>query len=71
MEKYEFVWEWCMLCQAWYIRCPKCGNNLCNGHFACEICSLASQYMDLAYKHDDVPSEEGMPKLPDNWFEKL
>ena len=23
--------EWCSLCKTWYIECPRCGNNSCNG----------------------------------------
>jgi len=23
--------EWCSVCNAWYIECPRCGNNSCNG----------------------------------------
>lgn len=28
---YKFEWEWCILCNCAFIRCPKCGNNSCNG----------------------------------------
>ena len=23
--------EWCHQCRSWYIECPRCGNNSCNG----------------------------------------
>jgi hypothetical protein len=65
----KFEWEWCPVCEAWYILCPKCGNNTCNGTCGeidgemCDVCELAYQYQSLAYKHDDVPSSEGMPKF--------
>lgn len=28
--KAEVYWGWCQMCGT-YLKCPKCGNNLCNG----------------------------------------
>lgn len=62
---FEFKWEWCSTCERWTIICPKCGNNCCNGGYGphtgdeldgtCEICALAHQYEDLAYKTNSQP----------------
>ena len=27
----EFKWKYCRTCHTAYIKCPKCGNNSCNG----------------------------------------
>ena len=32
-EEMEFKIEWCSGCQCFYVRCPKCGNNSCNGGY--------------------------------------
>ena len=53
----KFRWRWCTLCHAYYIECPKCGNNCCNGTYGeydgqqCDICELAYQYQDKGYKY--------------------
>jgi len=50
----KFEWEWCNLCDAPFIRCPKCGNNSCNGTFgkvndeACDVCNLCYMYQDMS-----------------------
>ena len=30
---FKFTWEYCEACDAMFVRCPKCGNNCCNGSF--------------------------------------
>ena len=30
---FKFTWEYCSLCDAMFVRCPKCGNNCCNATF--------------------------------------
>jgi hypothetical protein len=30
---FKFTWEYCGDCEAMFVRCPKCGNNCCNGGF--------------------------------------
>lgn len=30
---FKFTWDWCGLCEGMFVRCPKCGNNCCNGGF--------------------------------------
>ena len=53
----KFETEWCSVCQADYIECPKCGNNTCNGGHGeikgkeCDICSLAHQYDKQSQKY--------------------
>lgn len=44
-DKYRLEFRWCDLCEAWYIKCPKCGNNSCNGAYGtdesgkkCQVC---------------------------------
>ena len=30
---FKFTWEYCENCDVMFVRCPKCGNNCCNGGF--------------------------------------
>jgi hypothetical protein len=30
---FKFTWDYCELCDGMFVRCPKCGNNCCNGVF--------------------------------------
>ena len=30
---FKFTWDYCELCDNMFVRCPKCGNNCCNGGF--------------------------------------
>jgi len=54
-----FKWEWCDNCQMMMVICPKCGNNCCNGMHGdngeCDVCNLAYEYQELAYKSGLVP----------------
>lgn len=50
----KFTFGWCELCQAVFVRCPKCGNNTCNGGSGtlpdgkrCDMCGAAYQYDKL------------------------
>jgi len=40
----SFKVEWCDLCEAIFVRCPRCGNNSCNGGSGedgkCPVCPL-------------------------------
>jgi hypothetical protein len=53
MNKMIFTIGWCDLCEAHYVRCPKCGNNCCNAGYGeidgkpCDVCPLAYQYQEL------------------------
>jgi len=29
----KLTWDWCEMCEKAFIRCPKCGNNSCNGGY--------------------------------------
>ena len=46
----KFTFGWCELCGAVYVRCPKCGNNTCNGGSGmvngtrCDMCGATYQY---------------------------
>lgn len=48
-----FKMYWCDLCRCHFVRCPKCGNNSCNGGYGldgkCDICPLAYQYQEIIY----------------------
>ena len=30
-NRWDKQWRWCRLCKVYYIKCPVCGNNCCNG----------------------------------------
>jgi hypothetical protein len=61
----KFIWEFCEACGAYFIRCPKCGNNCCNGGYGkingeeCDICFLCYQFQNLAYENNLVPEITG------------
>jgi len=56
-----FLWQWCPMCKAPYIECPKCKNNTCSAGFGevdgktCQVCNLAYQYAHLCYDNDLAP----------------
>jgi hypothetical protein len=64
MPDMKFEWGWCKLCQRPFVKCPKCGNNTCNGGYGkncngdCDVCPLAYQYHDLAAAAGKEPSKE-------------
>lgn len=48
----SFDIKWCETCGATYVRCPKCGNNSCNGGYGedkdgnkCNVCPVAYELM--------------------------
>jgi len=45
----SFSVEWCNTCQQKFVRCPRCGNNSCNGTYGedgeCPVCPLAYDLM--------------------------
>jgi len=63
-RKFSFQWEWCDMCKAWFIRCPKCGNNCCNAGWGevdgeeCDVCPLCYSYQSLADETGKAPSYE-------------
>ena len=61
MADHVFEWDWCCMCGA-VVRCPKCGNNSCNGAFGeledgskCDVCPQAYEIQDKAYADGTVP----------------
>jgi len=42
MEYSKIKIEYCGTCKSWFVRCPRCGNNSCNGGYGedgkCPIC---------------------------------
>lgn len=57
----KLFWDWCELCDGAFIRCPKCGNNSCNGGYGkideevCDVCEIAYQYQYLAHATNSFP----------------
>jgi hypothetical protein len=45
--KAALYWEYCQTCDADFIRCPKCGNNTCNGGEGCNLCPAVYQLADF------------------------
>ncbi len=57
----SFNIEWCELCGGFFVRCPKCGNNTCNGGYGqdkdgneCKFCPIA---YDLMYAINKATKE--------------
>lgn len=50
-----FTVEWCKTCRCPFVRCPRCGNNSCNGTYGedqkCPVCPIT---YELMAKIDDV-----------------
>ncbi len=54
----SFKWGWCNTCDAAYVICPVCKNNLCNGGSGelengedCPFCILGYEYQNLFYNN--------------------
>lgn len=50
-KKPRFKVKWCDFCEVYYVVCPKCGNNCCNGGHGtlpngreCKVCPAAYEY---------------------------
>lgn len=67
----DLVWGYCGHCEATYLKCPKCGNNSCNGgngilgvdkqghnHVRCDLCDAMWQVEQFLEKEGRVPSKE-------------
>ena len=61
----HFQWGWCELCKSSFIRCPKCGNNCCNGGRGtldngekCNICDLSYEYQYLGWDTKQHPQNK-------------
>jgi len=52
---YKFEVCWCNDCTGIYIKCPRCGNNTCNGGYGedgkCPVCPVAYDLMYLIEKN--------------------
>ena len=46
----EVCIKWCSLCKCWFIKCPRCGNNSCNGGSGedgkCPVCLIVYKLKD-------------------------
>jgi ribosome-binding protein aMBF1 (putative translation factor) len=70
----EFKWEFCPICEAYFIRCPKCGNNCCNGASGqvdgqeCDVCELCYEFQELSYNNHLQPkiTDEDVAKALEN-----
>jgi hypothetical protein len=53
----SFAVEWCETCGAIFVKCPRCGNNSCNGGYGedgkCPVCPLAYELMFAIEKNVD------------------
>jgi hypothetical protein len=54
--KFEICW--CELCGGFFVRCPRCGNNSCNGGYGedgkCPVCPLAYEVMYALSKPPEI-----------------
>jgi len=64
MEDKVIRLEYCGLCDGFFVRCPRCGNNCCNagsGEEAdgsqCTMCMKAYELQDILNKHSDLIEE--------------
>jgi hypothetical protein len=66
----EFTVEWCNTCNCEFVRCPRCGNNSCNGGFGeegkCPVCEAAYALMQAVQK---LPADrrENVIRHADAW----
>ena len=46
----DIIISYCSACRSYYIRCPQCGNNSCNGGRGndgkCDLCSKIYELQD-------------------------
>ena len=46
----KIIIEWCDACKSWFVRCPRCGNNTCNGGSGedgkCPLCIKVYEFED-------------------------
>jgi hypothetical protein len=60
-----FEIRWCVTCNAFYVKCPRCGNNTCNAGYGedgkCPVCPLAYDVMYAISKNEDA--EQKVEKL--------
>jgi rRNA maturation protein Nop10 len=61
MEQYKmpsFKITWCPTCRVFFVECPRCGNNTCNGGYGekgkCPVCPKAYDLNDKINEHEDV-----------------
>lgn len=66
-----YHWEYCPLCDAYFVRCPLCGNNCCNAMYGtvvgkpCPECPATYAYQ--AAHWDDAPAKTPLDKPVDPW----
>ncbi len=50
--------KWCNTCDSWYIECPRCGNNSCNGGAGedgnCPVCLKVYELQDTISDEQDM-----------------
>ncbi|MFA7218970.1 MAG: hypothetical protein WC119_00395 [Synergistaceae bacterium] len=75
--KFEICW--CETCKSYYVKCPRCGNNCCNGGYGdnghCDFCKYAYEFQDVINRilkeRDISPSFEKSGDLSDDTAEKI
>jgi len=57
LQERKFEVAWCETCKGLFVRCPRCGNNSCNGTYGedkkCPVCPLAYAMMN-ALEQDGI-----------------
>jgi tRNA U34 5-carboxymethylaminomethyl modifying enzyme MnmG/GidA len=56
----QIIIKWCSVCETWYIECPRCGNNTCNGAYGesgkCPVCPDIYSLQDAMDVNTDTRS---------------
>lgn len=63
----DLDWEWCEVCERYFLRCPECRNNACNGGYGevdgepCPICPSVYDLQEEKWKLGLYPAETPYP----------
>ena len=55
-KRWNRQWRWCQLCKCYYIKCPICGNNCCNGMAGAKGCPNCNCDEAYEYQKNNKPS---------------
>lgn len=50
----DFQWDWCPMCRCTYVKCPKCGNNSCNGTYGSLLTDGSRLEIGKRYQEDEL-----------------
>ena len=75
VQPMEYKIFWCNRCDNWYVECPKCGNNSCNGGYGtidgkkCDVCPSAyacqKEIDELLLSYEKVETFDTMEEFLD------